>query len=185
MARKSCVSDATFEKGDRVVSLLARARAEDGGEEQEVARIDALESELDRIEAPGEEICRWTQTFKPRRKDDREDQEAMKLTADNLFMSLFEGEEGGEPSEENAQLKHFLALMLERKRILRLKARGKRFNVYLHRPSKQEYRVPVVELDPQFFLENQQRLSFLSAGAEESDEKDEEESASPKANFQG
>jgi len=93
MARKSCVSDAIFEKGDRVVSLLARARPQVGGEEQEVARIDALESELDRVEAPGEEICRWTQTFKPRRKDDREDQEAMKLTADNLFMSLFEGDD--------------------------------------------------------------------------------------------
>jgi len=57
-----------------------------------------------------------------------------------------------------------LALMLERKRILRLKGKAGEFSIYVHRPTKNEYRVPRVDLDPEFFIENQEKLAFLVEG---------------------
>lgn len=159
ISRKSNVTENAFEKNDRVVSLLLRT-------EEEVVRSDILESEEEGYELPGELICRWTQVFKPRSRDDKEAQEALKLTADNLFISLFEGEDG--PSQENAKFKHLLGLMLERRRLLRVKERDAAFTIYIHRPTKNEYAVPNVELDPQFFIENQEKLEFLSPGSSES-----------------
>lgn len=154
------MSETAFEKDDRIASMLIRL-------EDDIARMDVLESEEPAFELPGELICRWTQIFKPRSTDDKEAQEAMKLTADNLFISLFEGEEG--PTQENSKLKHLLGLMLERRRLLRVKSRDSVFTHYIHRPTKNEYSVPNVELDPQFFLENQEKLEFLgSVGGEES-----------------
>lgn len=160
VARRSYLSNKEFEKDDRVVSTLVRTA--DG----ELLRIDALLPELRDVDLPGEPICRWTQIFKPKPDDGREEAEALKLTADNLFISLFEGENPEELSEENAELKHFLALMLERRRVLRVKSRGRGYVRYVHRPSKREFMVPAVDLEPAFFLENQEKLAFIVDGGD-------------------
>ena len=160
------MSETAFVKDDRIASMLIRL-------EDDIVRTDVLESEEPSYELPGELICRWTQIFKPRSTDDKEAQEAMKLTADNLFISLFEGEDG--PTQENAKLKHLLGLMLERRRLLRVKSRDNIFTHYIHRPSKNEYSVPNVELDPQFFIENQEKLDFLGSVGEEKSRKVEKE----------
>lgn len=160
VARKSYFSQKEFEKDDRLASALVRT------DEGELVRIDALLAELKEAEMPGETVCRWTQIFKPKPDDGKEEAEALKLTADNLFISLFEGEEPGRLSEENAKLKHFLALMLERRRVLRAKNRSRRYTRYVHRPTKNEYLVPAVELEPAFFLENEEKLSFLVEGGD-------------------
>lgn len=170
ISRKSIVTEVAFEKNDRVVSLLIRTA-------EEAVRCDILEGEEEGYELPGELICRWTQVFKPRSKDDKEAQEALKLTADNLFISLFEGEAG--PSQENAKFKHLLGLMLERRRLLRVKERDAAFTIYIHRPTKNEYAVPNVELDPQFFIENQEKLAFLDASSAEKPSKPSAAKAAP------
>ena len=57
----------------------------------------------------------------------------------------------------------FLALMLERKRVLRPKGRsadGSR-NLYEHAGTKQLYEVPAGELSPEFFMAVQAQLSVL------------------------
>lgn len=169
ISRKSALSGDPFEKEDRVVSLLIRAT-------DEILRADVLESEEESYELPGELVCRWTQVFKPRSKDDKEAQEALKLTADNLFISLFEGEE--EPSQENAKLKQLLGLMLERRRLLRVKSRDADFTHYIHRPTKEEFAVPNVELDPQFFIDNQEKLAFLGGADAAQDGSSEEKGES-------
>lgn len=162
ISRSSALSGEAFEKDDRVASLLVRR-------EDDVGRIDLKESEEDDYQIPGELICRWIQLFKPRDQHDKEVQEALKLTADNLFVSLFEGEDS--PSQENSKLKRLLSLMLERRRLLRLKYKDSGYLWYVHRPSKVEYPVPDVELDPQFFIENQEKLAFLGASDDESPSK--------------
>ena len=171
VSKKSVASEKAFEKDDRVVSLLVRS-------EEEALRFDILECEEESYELAGDLICRWTLLFKPKSKDDKEAQEALKLTADNLFISLFEGEDG--PTQENAKLKHLLGLMLERRRLLRVKERDASFTLYVHRPTKIEYSVPNVELDPQFFIENQEKLAFLDVSASSgSGESKKEEKATP------
>ncbi len=172
ISRKSSVTGTAFEKDDRVVSLLIRTEAE-------ALRVDTLESEEDGYELQGDLICRWTQVFKPRSKHDKEAQEALKLTADNLFISLFEGEDG--PTQENAKFKHLLGLMLERRRLLRVKERNSAFTLYIHRPTKNEYAVPNVELDPQFFIENQEKLAFLDISPPEKPSKSSASKATPEA----
>ncbi|MBK1879275.1 hypothetical protein [Pelagicoccus mobilis] len=177
IARKSYLTGEDFEKDDAVACALVKT------EEGELERVDVLIKEANAVEMPGRVLCRWTQRFKPKPSDGKEEAEALKLTADNLFINLFEGEEEGSLTEENSELKHFLGLMLERRRVLRVKGRTRKYTRYVHRPSKREFLVPAVELDPKYFLENQEVLSFLvdggdqpegeeeSAGAESSEEK--------------
>lgn len=170
ISRKSALTDTAFEKDDRVASLLVR-------QEEDIVRLDVRENEESSFEFEGELICRWTQIFKPRSNEEKEALEAMKLTADNLFISLFDGEEG--PSQENAKLKHLLGLMLERRRLLRVKTRDQAFIHYIHRPTKNEYSVPNVELDPEFFIENQEKLAFLGSAGSDDSEKVEKKDNSP------
>jgi hypothetical protein len=59
--------------------------------------------------------------------------------------------------------------MLERRRLLRVKERDSAYTIYIHRPSKNEYAVPNVELDPQFFIESQEKLEFLIPGGSDAD----------------
>ena len=170
IARKSYLTQVEFAKDDKVGSALVRMGVD------ELARVDALVSEFDQLELPGEEICRWTQIFKPKPSDGREEAEALKLTADNLFLNLFEGEEEGALSQENAELKHLLGLMLERRRVLRVTGRNRSCIRYLHRPSKKTYLVPALELSPAFFRENMEKLAFIvdgGAGEEEGAAKEE------------
>ncbi len=161
IARKSFHSEVEFAKDDAIACALVKT------EEGELVRVDVLISEANKVEMPGKVLCRWTQIFKPKPTDGKEEAEALKLTADNLFISLFEGEEEGTLSEENAELKHFLGLMLERRRVLRVKARTRKYTRYVHRSTKREFLVPAVDLDPQFFLENEEKLSFLVDGADD------------------
>jgi hypothetical protein len=160
IARKSFHTGVEFAKDDAVACALVKT--EDG----ELVRVDVLIAEANKMEMPGKVLCRWTQRFKPKPTDGKEEAEALKLTADNLFISFFEGEEEGALSQENAELKHFLGLMLERRRVLRVKARTRKYTRYVHRPTKREFLVPAVDLDPKFFLENEEKLSFLVDGAE-------------------
>ena len=160
VARKSYLSDREFEKDERVSSALVKT--EDG----ELMRVDVAYTERKQVELPGMEICRWTQIFKPKPTDGKEEEEALKLTADNLFINLFEGEEEEVLTEENSELKHFLALMLERRRVLRVKARTRKYTRYVHRPTKREFLVPQVALEPQFFLENEEKLAFIIDGGD-------------------
>jgi hypothetical protein len=100
------------------------------------------------------------QAYKPRRADENADR-AMKLTADTLFATL--ADVATERTPENTRLIQFLALLLERKRLLRPKGRSAdgASNLYEHAKTKQLYEVPVGELDPTFFLQVQAQLSVL------------------------
>jgi len=149
-----CVSGRPFAEGDRVVSFLVR-RA-DG----EVLRADALEPDAPRYEPEGFVICRWTRVFKPRSPDENPER-ALKLTAEALFISL--ADPATEPTEESVRLTRFLALMLERKRLLRNRGRtpdGARER-FEHARTKDMYEVPAGELSPEFFAAVHEQLSVL------------------------
>jgi len=148
------VSGRPFAEGDRVASYLVRGR------DLEIARHDVLESEASGLVPEGVIACRWVHAFKPRSRDDNPDRQ-LKLTAENLFLNLVDPLT--EPSEETSRLVRFLALMLERKRILRPKGRtpdGAHL-IYEHARTKQVIEVPVGDFDPQFFLAMQEQLGAL------------------------
>lgn len=132
LSRKSSISGKTFEPGSRVVCFVYK---EESGE---LARDDILENEIEGFEVPQNLLARWIRVVKEHEED--EGKEAQKQTihnAEELFLSLYEHEE-----TQELLLKQLLALMLERKRILRrLKTSNKDVLTYLHVKTKKEYTV--------------------------------------------
>lgn len=154
LAKTCFVSGEPFVEGARVASYLVRAANLD------IVRYDLLETQIPNFAVEGFVACRWVQAFKPRKAGENQDR-ALKLTAESLFVTL--ADPTTEPTVENTRLLQFLALMLERKKLLRPRGRstdGAR-NRYEHAKSKQMFEVPVGELTPEFFIAVQEQLSVL------------------------
>jgi len=155
LATQCAVSGEPFTEGARVASHLVRM-----GAALEIMRFDVLETHLGGFRPEGFVACRWVQPFKPRRAGENPDR-ALKLTAENLFVTL--ADPTTEPTPENTRLLQFLALMLERKKILRPRgpsADGLRQR-YEHAKSKAIFEVPAGELTAEFFVAVQEQLSVL------------------------
>lgn len=160
IATKCFVSGRDFAENDRVASYLVREAT------GEVARRDLLESEDGRFMPPAFIYCRWVVGFK-QRKADEDPARNLKLTADNLFLTLATpvGSETPDPGSQtlNTPLLQFLALMLERKRQIRLRGYtedGQR-QIYEHMATHQLYEVPVGDLNVEFFQKIQEHLGVL------------------------
>ncbi len=154
IATKCFVSGRDLVEGERVASYLVR---EANGE---VARRDLFESEDGRFMPPAFVYCRWVTAYKPRRADENQAL-ALKLTAESLFLTLAAPE--ADKSETNTPLLQFLALMLERKKLIKprgLSEDGER-QVYEHRATHQLYEVPVGNLNVEFFQKIQEHLGVL------------------------
>ncbi len=161
METSCCVSGEAFVEDERVVSHLLRSP-----ETGEIQRFDVRAEVEGDFEAPGRVVCRWVHLFKPKTSQENPDRE-LKLTAENLFLTL--ADPSNELSEEDGRLVQFLALMLERKRLIKPKGRnadGSK-DVYEHRGTKGLYEVPVGTLDPAFFIAVQEQLSVLVGGPAE------------------
>lgn len=153
-ATQCAVSGTAFEEGDRVVSFLGHNEA------GEVARWDVLATAEEQFAVPAGLICRWVHVYKVRPKEENTERN-LKLGAESLFTTLCDP--AVELGEENIPLVQFLALMLERKKLLRPKGltadRARR--LFEHAKTKQLYEVPVGELTPEFFVKVQQQLGVL------------------------
>lgn len=154
IATQCFVSGRAFAEGDRVASYLVRLA--DGS----VARRDLLEAEAAGFVEPVFIYCRWVAGYKPRRPEENADR-TLKLTAESLFLTL--ADPAAEPNAANTPLLQFLALMLERKRLLKprgITPDGQR-QIFEHMPSRQSYEVPVGTLDDAFFIKIQEHLDVL------------------------
>ncbi|RFC47137.1 MAG: hypothetical protein DUW69_001500 [Verrucomicrobia bacterium] len=143
-----------FAEGDRVVSHLVREAT------GEVGRHDVLASEDAAYTKPSFVFCSWTVSYKARRADENPGR-TLKLTAENLFVTL--GDPAAEPNPANTPMLQFLALLLERKRLLRprgLTTDGER-QIFEHVRSHQLYEIPVGTLDAEFFIRIQGQLDLL------------------------
>jgi hypothetical protein len=172
IATKCFVSGRDFAEHDRVVCYLAREAS------GEVIRRDLLESEDQptpgygaaggRFMPPAFVYCRWVVGFK-QRKADENPALTLKLTAENLFLTLTPVA-GSDAETLNSQLSafntpliQFLALMLERKKLIKLRGRtedGQR-HIYEHMATHQPYEVPVGDLNVEFFQKIQEHLGVL------------------------
>jgi hypothetical protein len=158
MATTCFVTGKTFEEGERVISFLVR-----NASSEEVMRYDVLEASREGFSPSGVIACSWAHPYKPKKVGENPERE-LKLTAENLFVTL--ADPAVELAPENERLVQFLALMLERKKLLRPKGRaadGAR-NLYEHAKTKLIYAVPAGELNPEFFISIQEQLSVLVGG---------------------
>ena len=145
MAGKSFASETEFKPGDTVISLIFKDMAEGV-----LARVDILSSELETFELGGPRLGQWKRIIKEDGTGDLAPQEQI-LAAEDLFLSLFEDEEESEAAVEDSErlaLQHLLALLLERKRVLRsMGVRAKEgLQRYRHPKLDREFEVPVVEV---------------------------------------
>lgn len=149
------VSGESFVEGTRVASFLVRR-----GAALEIIRYDVLEPHAATFAPDGMVACSWVHSYKPRKHGENADR-ALKLTAEHLFVVL--ADPTTEPTPENTRLVQFLALMLERKKILRPRGKstdGARHR-YEHAKSKQIFEVAAGDLSPEFFVAVQAQLSVL------------------------
>jgi len=163
LATACFVSGERFSEGTRVLSLLVR------NDQMEVARYDVLEAQRGELAVEGTLVCSWVQPYKARQKQENPDR-ALKMTAENLFFTL--AAPSNEPDDETLRLIQFLALMLERKRILRPKGthkdeEGVVRTRYEHAKTKQLFDVPQADFSPEFFIAVQAQLSVLLGGPSE------------------
>lgn len=157
IATKCCVSGREFAEGDRVVCYFVREENGLSG------RRDLLEAEDANLQKPAEVFCRWVVSFKPRKAGENADRE-LKMTAENLFLTL--ADPANPPDATNTPLLQFLALMMERKKLIKprgLTADGTR-TVYEHMRTHQRVEVPVGNLDAAFFVKIQSQLDVLVGG---------------------
>ena len=158
LASSCFVTGTPFGDGERVISFLMRSETS-----EEVMRYDVAVSARERLTVPGTVACSWGHVFKARKVGENPERE-LKLTAENLFVTL--ADPAIEIAPENERLVQFLALMLERKKLLRPKGRstdGAR-NLFEHAKTKLIYAVPAGELNPEFFMAIQDQLSALVGG---------------------
>ncbi len=153
------VSGQPFAEGDRVASFLVR------GATMEIVRYDLLEAQAAQFMPEGFVACRWVHVFKARGQENSE--RALKLSAENLFLTL--ADPTNELNTESTRLVQFLALMLERKKLLRPKGRSAdgAKSVYEHAKTKQLFEVPAGELTPEFFVAVQEQLTVLVGAPKE------------------
>ncbi len=156
LARKSSLSATPFNPGDRVVCLVFKEAGEG-----ELGRADLLEAEVEDFEIPGEVLGRWSRVVKNPDDESVNARETM-ASAEDFFFSLYEGD-AADAAEESDMLKHLLALMLERKRVLRAIAprRTAGSQPYLHVKTKRELTVPIVEISTELMLKIQDTLGDI------------------------
>ena len=163
ISRASAHTQSPFEEGERIACLVFKVAGA-----QELGRADIRESELAEFTAPGTLLGRWTRIMKPEGIDEAAARRLTMQSAEELFLSLFTNapEAAPEGPAERAYrdaLKHLLALMLERKRVLRPIGRRQRSGeqCYLLIREKREFHVPVLDLSSEVVLQVQDVLSEL------------------------
>jgi hypothetical protein len=151
----SAISGKSFSPGDTVWSYLYHTA------EGLLERMDILQEEQGQLDLEGAVICRWSQRIKDREATAAEERRAALQSADDIFLSLFDEIPGGEDdpaaAESRQRLKFFLALQLERKRVL--KPLGSRR--FKHMPSARELSVPDMEITSDLLTRFQQEIALM------------------------
>ncbi len=155
LARECAVSGEPFEIGDEVVCFLY------SDEEDQLQRADVAAANVDAFPRPEAVLGRWGREVKPRGEEEREARAQALATSEELFLSLYK-EEGADVAEDRELFKQVLALMLERKRILRAQGRPENGQqTYLHVRSKETFQVQSTDPDPAALIRIQEQLNML------------------------
>ncbi len=152
LSRASFISGQTFTPGEKVACVIFRGP-------EGLQRADLSEAEAVEWQPPGEVLGRWH-----RKAEDESDAAKRRLSlasAEEVFLAL--SQEPGGAGEEKDLLLQLLALLLERKRLL--KPQGKPANGrlrYLHPRLQQEFSVPHQELTSELVSTLREQLHLLA-----------------------
>lgn len=156
LSRRCAVSGEPLKPGDSVVCVIVKPVG------AEITRFDVAESRLAEFNPDGIVLGRWARVVKDRNDEDKETRLRLLATREEFFLSLFS--DAADPDGDKAVLKQLLALLLERRRILR--AVGTPSNgvqLYKHVRTGDEYAVPVGDITPEQVARVQTALEVLVA----------------------
>lgn len=153
LSSKSVVSGESFSPGEKIICYLFK------DEQGEWQRADIKESEAEQYHLPTEVLGKWAREVKECEENDREMQQQMLQSSEELFFSLFDNPTA---SDDVDVMKHLLALLLERKRIVKaISKREGAFIRYVHTKTKREFDVPNRDFDPEALVSIQAQLEQL------------------------
>ncbi len=156
ISRRCAVSGEPLRPGDRVVCVVVKPLG------VEIARFDVTEERLAEFKPEGIVLGRWARIVKDRQDEDKESRLRLLATREEFFLSLFADET--DPDGDKAVLKQLLALLLERKRVVRpLGAPAGGMQRYRHMRTGDEYAVPVGDISPEQVARVQNALEILVA----------------------
>ena len=149
LSKKSAISGRDISAGDSVVCAVFV----DGL--GNLDRLDCHADEFDPSKIEGKIIGRWERTVS---ENPEEDERAARRM--DFFVSLFDG--SGVRADESDVIKQMLALLLERKRILRPVGRPSGgIQKYVQTSTKREFDVPQRNLDAELIVKIQTQLGNI------------------------
>ena len=156
LAKKSGLSDKEIKPGDAVVCAVFI------DELGNLDRLDAHKDEFDDSKVRGRVIGRWERVVSENPEADERAARRMALaSSEDFFVSLFDADSPVETDEVDV-VKQMLALLLERKRILRPLGRPSRgIQKYVQVSTKREFEVPQKSLDENLILKIQNQLGSI------------------------
>ncbi len=156
MAKKSGLSDREIKPGDTVVCAVFV------DELGNLDRLDAHKDDFDDSKLRGKVIGRWERVVSENPEADERAARKMALaSSEDFFVSLFDEGSAVETDEVDV-VKQMLALLLERKRILRPQGRAsKGVQKYVQVSTKREFSVPQKNLNEELIVKIQNQLGSI------------------------
>jgi hypothetical protein len=140
--------------GDSVICIVHKPL---GGH---IDRSDVLSEFAADFKPNGILLGKWTREVKDRGQEEQVQRAQLLASREEFFLSLYE--DAADPSGDKAVLKHILAMLLERKRILRQAGPAANGQIpYVHTATKSLYHVPAIDLQPSHLLQVGASLDLL------------------------
>ncbi len=140
--------------GDTVVCIVYKPL---GGN---VERVDVLKEHVSTYVPNGLLLGRWTREVKERGEEEQAHRAQLLASREEFFLSLYD--DAQDPSGDKAVLKHILAMLLERKRIVKASGPAKDGVIpYQHAATKLIYDVPAMDLQPNHIQQVNSALELL------------------------
>ena len=157
IANTSTLSKSAFLDGEQVVCLIYKDI-----EKGEIGRADIRSEEVDHFELPGELLGRWFQRVKKTENGQITVRQKV-ASAEDFFFSLYTEPSDKNNCEETDALKYLLALMLERKRVVRIQGKRNREGIqsYIHIKTKQIFAVPIIDISADLMVRIQETLGDI------------------------
>jgi len=156
LAKKSAFSEREIKPGDIVVCAVF---INDAGE---LDRLDSHKDEFDDSRIMGKLIGKWERVVSDNPDADERAARRMSLeSSEDFFVSMFD-ENSAVDADESDVIKQMLALLLERKRIIKAVGRPSAgFQKYIRVSTKREFIVPQRTLDEQLIIKIQNQLGSI------------------------
>lgn len=154
IARVCAASGQELRVGDVVTCVVYKPL---GGN---VERCDVLKDDTSSFQPAGILLGRWTREVKERGEEEQAQRAQLLASREEFFLSLYE--DPADPSGDKAVMKHILALLLERKRIVKALGPAHEGQIpYQHTGSKEIYSVPALDLQPAHIVQVGATLDLL------------------------